>query len=164
MKNLFLLTGILGFIILQGCSGEKAKDNNSGENSTEQSPVNTNVVNTDSSQPMIPEQPVEISAEKPVIPVTTTTAAGMNPPHGQPGHRCDIEVGAPLNSPPGKTAPPTVINMEPEEPQEIIEGTPVQTQTIQAPPAGPTAPGMNPPHGQPGHDCSIAVGAPLKKK
>ena len=25
-----------------------------------------------------------------------------------------------------------------------------------------TAPGMNPPHGQPGHDCSIAVGSPLK--
>ena len=24
-----------------------------------------------------------------------------------------------------------------------------------------TAPGMNPPHGQPGHDCSIAVGSPL---
>ena len=28
----------------------------------------------------------------------------------------------------------------------------------------PTAPGMNPPHGQEGHDCAIAVGAPLPKK
>lgn len=27
-------------------------------------------------------------------------AAGMNPAHGQPGHRCDIAVGAPLNSKP----------------------------------------------------------------
>ena len=27
-------------------------------------------------------------------------ASGMNPPHGQPGHRCDIAVGAPLNSKP----------------------------------------------------------------
>lgn len=26
------------------------------------------------------------------------TKPGMNPPHGQPGHRCDIAVGAPLNS------------------------------------------------------------------
>ena len=26
-----------------------------------------------------------------------------------------------------------------------------------------TAPGMNPPHGQQGHDCAIAVGAPLNK-
>jgi hypothetical protein len=24
----------------------------------------------------------------------------MNPQHGQPGHRCDIAVGAPLNSKP----------------------------------------------------------------
>jgi hypothetical protein len=24
----------------------------------------------------------------------------MNPSHGQPGHRCDIAVGAPLNSKP----------------------------------------------------------------
>ena len=32
----------------------------------------------------------------------TQTAPGMNPPHGQPNHRCDIAVGAPLDSPPGK--------------------------------------------------------------
>lgn len=25
--------------------------------------------------------------------------SGINPPHGQPNHRCDIPVGAPLNSP-----------------------------------------------------------------
>ena len=30
----------------------------------------------------------------------TQTAPGMNPPHGQPGHRCEIPVGAPLNSKP----------------------------------------------------------------
>jgi hypothetical protein len=29
----------------------------------------------------------------------TTTVKGMNPQHGQAGHRCDIAVGAPLNSP-----------------------------------------------------------------
>ncbi|SEG29004.1 hypothetical protein [Flavobacterium urumqiense] len=28
--------------------------------------------------------------------VTTPTAEGMNPPHGQTNHRCDITVGAPL--------------------------------------------------------------------
>lgn len=37
-------------------------------------------------------------------PVTNTpsvaTGAGLNPEHGKPGHRCDIAVGAPLNSPP----------------------------------------------------------------
>ncbi|MDG3581548.1 MULTISPECIES: hypothetical protein [Galbibacter] len=28
-------------------------------------------------------------------------ANGLNPAHGQPGHRCDIAVGAPLTSPQG---------------------------------------------------------------
>lgn len=31
-----------------------------------------------------------------------TTAPGMNPAHGEPGHRCDISVGAPLNSKPAE--------------------------------------------------------------
>jgi len=30
---------------------------------------------------------------------TQATAPGMNPPHGQPGHRCDIAVGTPLSQP-----------------------------------------------------------------
>lgn len=79
-----------------------------------------------------------------------TTAPGMNPPHGQPNHRCDIAVGAPLNSPAGqgKTQP---------QPQQF--SPPVQQPA--AAPATATAPGMNPPHGQPGHRCEIAVGAPL---
>jgi hypothetical protein len=65
-------------------------------------------------------------------------ADGLNPPHGQPGHRCDITVGQPLNS-----KPPAA--------------TPV-TNTVAV------APGMNPPHGQPGHRCDIAVGQPLNSK
>lgn len=32
---------------------------------------------------------------------TTATTPALNPPHGQPNHRCDIPVGAPLNSSPG---------------------------------------------------------------
>ena len=37
----------------------------------------------------------------PAIPATTV-APGMNPEHGKPGHRCDIAVGAPLNSKPNQ--------------------------------------------------------------
>jgi hypothetical protein len=40
-----------------------------------------------------------------VQPTTTATAPGMNPAHGQPGHRCDIPVGQPLNSKPAATVP-----------------------------------------------------------
>ena len=75
------------------------------------------------------------------------TAKGMNPPHGQPGHRCDIPVGAPLNSKPTVT-------------QQQVQPTPANTTTVTQQPVV-TAPGMNPPHGQPGHRCEIAVGAPL---
>ena len=96
----------------------------------------------------------------------TTTAPGMNPPHGQPGHRCDIAVGAPLNSPkqtkPASGAGSAVVQQvtpsmtaQPNNSAPAIL-TPNAAQTT-------TAPGMNPPHGQPGHVCSVAVGAPLPK-
>lgn len=75
------------------------------------------------------------------------TAPGMNPPHGQPGHRCDIAVGAPLSSKPA--APTSAVQTKP---------------TTIAAPVQPVAPGMNPQHGQPGHRCDIAVGAPLNSK
>lgn len=84
----------------------------------------------------------------------TATAPGMNPAHGQPGHRCDISVGAPLNSKPAPpvTAQPSVVNAQP---QVTMKEIPTTTKT---------APGMNPPHGEPGHKCEIAVGAPLNSK
>ncbi len=64
------------------------------------------------------------------------TPKGMNPPHGQPGHRCDIPVGAPLNSKPATPNAATVNNIV-------------------------VAKGKNPPHGQPGHLCELPVGADL---
>lgn len=86
--------------------------------------------------------------------VQTATAPGMNPPHGQPGHRCDISVGAPLNSKPAP-APPTTVSTTPQQPQVTMKEIATTTKT---------APGMNPPHGEPGHRCEIAVGAPLDSK
>jgi hypothetical protein len=83
----------------------------------------------------------------------TATAPGMNPPHGQPGHRCDISVGAPLNSKPAP--PPATVATTPAQPQVTMKEVPTTTKT---------APGMNPPHGEPGHRCEIAVGAPLNSK
>jgi len=94
-------------------------------------------------QQQIQQQQAKMAASQPVV-----TAKGMNPPHGQPGHRCDIPVGAPLNSKPVVTQ---------------TQATPVTTTTT-AQPTVVTAPGMNPPHGQPGHRCDIAVGAPLNSK
>ena len=98
----------------------------------------------------------------------TVTPKGMNPAHGQPNHRCDIPVGAPLNSKPTTPAvtstatTPAVstsgeisknITVQPALPA-LISTNPATTQTPE---------GMNPPHGQTGHRCDISVGAPLPK-
>src|SRR6476660_1266591 len=64
-------------------------------------------------------------------PVAAPTSS-LNPPHGSPGHRCDIPVGKPLYSEPIKPASRFVI--------------PAATILPIMP-----ADGLNPKHGQPGH-------------
>lgn len=92
------------------------------------------------------------------------TAQGMNPPHGEPGHRCDIPVGAPLNSAPTQPAASTPAN---SDGQGFLGSGDAQAPAQQATPQQQftTAPGMqgkpNPAHGQPGHRCDIQVGEPL---
>lgn len=78
----------------------------------------------------------------------TKTTASLNPKHGQPGHRCDLPVGAPLDQAARNT--------------NTQNTTPAST-TISPVWSSDAAPVKNPPHGQPGHDCSVPVGAVLKK-
>ena len=108
-----------------------------------------------------------IQATPQVVTTPVKTAKGMNPPHGQPGHRCDIGVGEPLNSKPTKTtATPANSNTYSVTPTNTSTGTPslLTPAATTSQPAVQTAPGMNPPHGQPGHVCGIAVGAPLNSE
>lgn len=102
----------------------------------------TRVENTNPAVVVQPGPPV------PVAQPVAVSAKGLNPAHGQPGHRCDIAVGAPLNS-----APVAPVAVKPPVQQVTTPQAPVKT-----------APGMNPPHGQPGHRCDISVGAPLNSK
>ena len=106
-------------------------------------PVSGQAVPTTLPQPVVNQAPA------------TTPAPGMNPAHGQPNHRCDIPVGAPLNSPVAKPVNQTVSNAT--TPAVPTTATPVQKATTET----VTPPGMNPPHGKAGHRCDIAVGAPL---
>ncbi|HBV15556.1 hypothetical protein [Chryseobacterium carnipullorum] len=104
---------------------------------------------------------------KPNLTAVAAPAGAMNPPHGQPGHRCDIPVGQPLNGSPalGQAAPQNVavnannaIKIDPNSMSPgkvVIDNNGKQVKT---------APGMNPPHGQPGHRCDIPVGQPLNSK
>ena len=89
-----------------------------------------------------------------VVNKTSNSSSGLNPAHGAPGHRCDISVGAPLNS-----APSTTVTQPQSQPQPQTI-----TTTSNATVKTATAPGMNPAHGEPGHRCDISVGAPLNSK
>ena len=82
-----------------------------------------------------------------------TNVAGLNPAHGQPNHRCDIAVGAPLNPTANGVASTQAVNVQ-SSPQMVTTITPTTV----------TAKGMNPPHGEKNHRCDIAVGAPLNSK
>ncbi len=77
----------------------------------------------------------------------------LNPAHGQPGHRCDLEVGAPL---PGSTAQPA---QSPITTNNRLANNPAPALNL---PTSNAAIKLNPAHGQPGHRCDLAVGAPLK--
>lgn len=98
-------------------------------------------------------------------PSAIAAAPGIkNPPHGQPGHRCDIPVGQPLNVSP--TAIQTTPGQNPNNPVKIDANSMSSGKMVVDGNGQPvkTAPGMNPPHGQPGHRCDIAVGQPLSSK
>ncbi|RRJ88031.1 hypothetical protein EG240_14225 [Paenimyroides tangerinum] len=108
---------------------------------------------------------------------TNAQGVKLNPPHGQPGHRCEIAVGAPLDgsAAPAQTAPtPAQPQAQPASGKGFLGSGNAQTQAAPTQQAAPTAqkaapqqtdPGMqgkpNPAHGQPGHRCDIQVGQPL---
>jgi hypothetical protein len=111
--------------------------------------VNTNYAPAPQSARQIsqPAQPVQQ-----VAPVSTTAPAAvsgiqanpsgvapkLNPKHGDPGHRCDLPVGEPLDVEMGANLKALNASQQPT-----------------------AAPKLNPKHGDPGHRCDIAVGAPL---
>jgi len=75
------------------------------------------------------------------------TTVKLNPAHGQPGHRCDIPEGAPLNGAALPGAAPAT------------NGVVMPSSPVQSAPAATAR--LNPPHGQPGHSCDVPVGQPL---
>lgn len=83
--------------------------------------------------------------------VSTSGKPALNPAHGQPYHRCEIAVGAPIDSAPAQQ------NAAQQTPSIL---SPTIAPAPQAQAIGPK-PAMNPAHGEPHHRCDLAVGAPL---
>lgn len=179
-------TTILSSLLLaSGCLFVSCKEEEKTETAAQAVPSVYEVLNGNkvaAAPTQTPAQtPANVSVTPPVLgtatampPAPVPVAKGMNPSHGQPGHRCDIPVGAPLNSPPGKKVTPpapgkAVMTSSTTAPGMTVNATtptpasPGVPALLNAPTPITTAPGMNPPHGQPGHRCDIAVGAPLAK-
>ena len=108
------------------------------------------------------EQNSNVVNQNQAITTPTPVAKGMNPAHGQPLHRCDIPVGAPLNSPVATAKNTPVTPQITSQQSQSVATDPANTATTPVA-TTPTAEGMNPPHGQTNHRCDIAVGAPLPK-
>ncbi len=153
MNKVLLSACIIAVISLNAC-GEQAEYDNSLPMFPSKS--TSPAVPADTSKPFftdtangpfttIDQQPLPSIPEQ----FTPKSTAALNPKHGSPGHRCDIAVGAPLNS----TAQPAQQNAP------VIQTLPAQPKAL--PKSGGTVK-LNPAHGQPGHDCAIAVGKPLK--
>jgi len=109
--------------------------------------------------------PVTATTNQPAEVNAAATPPELNPPHGQPFHRCEIPVGSPLNAAaPAKTAPaikrtgmsPTLENAARLNNPQANNPTAPTIAT-----ANSEKPKLNPPHGQPFHRCDIAVGSPL---
>jgi len=174
MKYYFVVTSLFCSILLISCGNDKEEKDDSLSTPTVVSP--TTKSNT-SDSPLLRQQNIpgnnitttagantvniapQNNAVATTIPATAaqTIPSGnntqLNPPHGQPGHRCDIAVGAPLNSKPAQSPTPVTATAN----QTIAK---INPQAV----VQKVAPGMNPQHGQPGHRCDIAVGAPLNSK
>lgn len=153
MKKIFLQLGLISSLAFLACNETETA---SAETvSSEQQETEALLLNTQ------PAMPGGASAATPASVITqpagtgqaskgsaqaAKTTASLNPPHGEPGHRCDIEVGAPLDG-----SPKTI---------SVTPSSPSATEPLSITPSGGTGK-TNPPHGEPGHDCTKPVGAPL---
>ena len=122
LRKIMLVIAVSGVAIFYSCKGEGGTEVTGPVNPT----TNTSPQNMENSE--------------------AQETAQLNPAHGLPGHRCDIPVGAPLN---------TTGTMKQATPQ-------AQPSSTVSPVRIDQTPKVNPPHGQPGHDCTVPVGAELK--
>lgn len=152
VMNKYFSTAILSALIFASCqsnTGTPKPDNNYQLQPTATTPVTMPVQTTDTlpvsnTSLQIPGVQTNQQTSAPA-----TGNAGLNPAHGQPGHRCDIPEGTPLNSAPANS---TQIPVTAQPNNSIILPKSQEGANVK----------LNPAHGQPGHDCAIPVGQPLK--
>ncbi|MEI9909110.1 MAG: hypothetical protein WDO71_05235 [Bacteroidota bacterium] len=95
MKSIILLTALFVLFTITGC----LNDSKPGPERIQVSPATLAPVISDTNANRVQTAPSIVTPATTSNPVST---AGLNPAHGQPGHRCDISVGAPLDSKPAQ--------------------------------------------------------------
>lgn len=160
MKS-FLSLLFISSLLLTSCKKEvETPNNNTPTNIVPFTEVGKQMQNQQALTATQSQQNANITNQNTAVTTSGAVAKGMNPAHGQSGHRCDIPVGAPLNSPVATT--PATLQQNKPAPAATVTTTTAPTVATTAP-TTPTPEGMNPPHGQENHRCDIAVGAPLPK-
>ncbi|CAA7385929.1 hypothetical protein [Chryseobacterium fistulae] len=159
MKNIFL-SFIVVLAVNISCKKDERATYLTEEASTQQP---TPPINNSSKTSLLNQPGMQTSTSSSV-----SVAPGMNPPHGQPGHRCDIPVGQPLSSKPASANPTQNVTVNGNQTQTIqIDPNTIKPGKLNLDKSGKpikVAPGMNPPHGELGHRCDIPVGQPLNSK
>ena len=150
MKSFRPVIAFLTLATVVSCGeNKKIEDNNSPALNTESSSTLNQPVQTNETA-LKPSDSVKLPQVN--NQVIGTASGKLNPAHGEPGHRCELAVGAPLDSSP---APATKV--------QTTTAPPVSMPAIETKPNQPAPANLkiNPAHGEPGHRCDIAVGAPL---
>ena len=169
-KKIFIAMITVSFLI--ACQSTDEENTTPTQNTTTNTPATIPGIDTQNTvatptATTIPPAASVVAAPVTIPPPPPATIAGaspkVNPAHGLPGHRCELAVGAPL--PDVGPAPATQAQVVPAAPAGQA-GPTVQSIAIPPPPANSGSPisgskKVNPAHGQPGHRCDIAVGAPL---
>lgn len=169
MKKI-LFAAFVSASFLIACQSTEEENTSSSQNTTTNTAAT--IPGTDTQNAVAAPTATTIPSAAPVVaaPVTApppVPIAGaspkVNPAHGLPGHRCDLQVGDPL--PQAGSAPATQAQVVPAAPAGQA-GPTVQSIAPPPPPANTSSPisgskKVNPAHGQPGHRCDLAVGAPL---
>ena len=160
MKNIYFFSFIILLVTTTGCGTASVSEKEMSSNSVVTASRQMNEVVDPKINPVkLPDSSTihpspSNTINLPVAP-DISSAAGLNPAHGQPGHRCEIPVGASMNSKPAIPISNSTV--------QVVPGT-TSAVNNQSTISKPVTTGINPEHGKPGHRCDIAVGEALNSK
>jgi len=166
-KILFAVFVSASFLI--ACQSAEEENNEATQNTTTNTPATIPATDTQSAvagpapatpPPVAPVVAGPVAAPPPPPPPIAGASPKVNPAHGLPGHRCDLQVGAPLPQAGSATATQVVPVAPAGQAGPTVQSIPPPPQANTGSPISGSKK-VNPAHGQPGHRCDIAVGAPL---